>query len=587
MTPYEVLVEVLDQLRAEAPATYTSYHPDISDVEKLNSARAKAFLHLFLKVRFGLLTFLERESYITEGTDDGGIDAYYVDSERKVIYFLQAKFRTNEKNFEDKSIDPEELLMMDIARVLEGETMYETGRPYNPKVLQMVKKIREINDIGRYSYKVVILANAKGVTRQKLFTLTGGFPTELIDYKSCYAKLLFPLVSGTYYHADELQLSLSLSNKSAGAKISYTVTTEFTNCEITVIFVPTLEIAKAMFKYRNSILQYNPRSYLGHEGRTVNREIRQSIENRATNEFALFNNGITILSDETYLNEKIGQKERAQLVLKNAQIINGGQTAYTLSIIYRENLNNDVSALFGEKEVLVKIITFEGGSGLSENRKLALIQDISRATNQQSVVTSADRRSNEESVKELQRRIFENTGLFLERKRGEFEDGVREGYIQETEIIERTFFFRAALVAQGKLNQATGRRLVAKMDYTVLTRVSDDLLDRYAFAVQLLAKLVQRTGSFSPALSGLIVAKVYFGLVIGFKPGISIREREETVSAVASNLGRSWEAFQPFIATAIPEYVNKKFRGRKVPIELEEYFNSQTFTADLTEFHTQ
>jgi len=309
MTPYEVLIQVLDQLRSEAPANYTSYHPASNNVEKLNAARAKAFLHLFLKVSFGLLTFLEREPYIIEGTDDGGIDAYYIDSERKVIYFLQAKFRTNEKNFEEKSISPEELLMMDIGRVLEGETTYETGKRYNPKVLHMAKKIGEISDIGRYSYKVVILANATGVTKQKLITLTGGFPVELIDHKTCYAKLLFPLVSGTYYHADELQISLSLSNKSAGAKISYTVATEFTNCEITVIFVPTLEIAKSMFKYRNSILQYNPRSYLGHEGRTVNNEIRQSIENRATNEFALFNNGITILSDETYLNEKIGQKE--------------------------------------------------------------------------------------------------------------------------------------------------------------------------------------------------------------------------------------------------------------------------------------
>jgi hypothetical protein len=539
-----------------------------------------------LKVRFGLLTFVERESYITEGTDDGGIDAYYIDSERKVIYFLQAKFRTNEKNFEDKSINPEELLMMDIARVLEGETTYDSGKSYNQKVLQMAKKIREINDIGRYNYRVVILANAKGVTRQKLITLTGGFPTELIDHKTCYTKLLFPLVSGTYYHADELQLSLSLSNKSAGAKISYTVKTEFTNCEITVIFVPTLEIAKAMFKYRNSILQYNPRSYLGHEGRTVNREIRQSIENRATNEFALFNNGITLLSDETYLNEKIGQKERAQLALKNPQIINGGQTAYTLSIIYRENLDADVSSLFGEKEVLVKIITFEGGSSLPEDKKLALIQDISRATNQQSIVTSADRRSNEDSVKELQKKIFESTGLFLERKRGEFEDGIREGYIKESEIIERTLFFRAALLAQGRLKQAVGRKLVAKLDYSLLTNVSDELLEVYAFSVKLLSTLLQPSGTTHPAIGVMVAIRVFFGIAIGFKSGMTIREREEAVATEASTLGRSWELFQPFITARIPDYEKIRLRGRRVPTVVEEYLNSQAFKDDVSKFLT-
>lgn len=359
MTPYENLLGVLDNLRFEAPSSYRSYHPTAEEPERLNAARSKALLHLFLKVRFGLLTFLEREVCITEGTDDGGIDAYHIDPDHKTIHFLQAKFRTSEKNFEEKTIDPEELLRMDISRILDGETESEAGITYNPKVLQMANRIRQIGDIGRYSYKVAILANAKGITRQKLVTLTGGFPVELIDYKACYGELLFPLVSGTYYHADELQLSLNLSDKSAGAKISYTVTTESTKCEITVVFVPTLEIAKAMFKYRNSILQYNPRSYLGHEGKGVNNEIRKSIENRSTNEFALFNNGITILSDETYLNERIGQKDRAQLVLVNPQIINGGQTAYTLSIVYREHIDDDVALLFEQKEVLVKIITFE------------------------------------------------------------------------------------------------------------------------------------------------------------------------------------------------------------------------------------
>jgi hypothetical protein len=68
-----------------------------------------------------------------------------------------------------------------------------------------------------------------------------------------------------------------------------------------------------MYKYRNSILKHNPRSYLEHEGQTVNNEIRNSIVERRTNEFALFNNGITLLSDGTFLNERIGQKDRAQL----------------------------------------------------------------------------------------------------------------------------------------------------------------------------------------------------------------------------------------------------------------------------------
>lgn len=42
--------------------------------------------------------------YVTDGTNDGGIDGYYIDKEKKTIYFLQAKFRTNEENFQSCEI---------------------------------------------------------------------------------------------------------------------------------------------------------------------------------------------------------------------------------------------------------------------------------------------------------------------------------------------------------------------------------------------------------------------------------------------------------------------------------------------------
>ncbi|MBM2825738.1 MAG: hypothetical protein HW402_1402, partial [Dehalococcoidales bacterium] len=59
-TRYLVLVRVLDQLRQEAPPGFRSYHPAAEDAEGLNIARAKAFLHLFLKVYFGILDFSTR-----------------------------------------------------------------------------------------------------------------------------------------------------------------------------------------------------------------------------------------------------------------------------------------------------------------------------------------------------------------------------------------------------------------------------------------------------------------------------------------------------------------------------------------------
>src|SRR5216684_3618718 len=102
---YAALLSTLDTLRAEAPKEFKKYHPRKNDLDKMNQARALAFIHLFLKVRFGVLDFHDRHSMICEGAQDGGVDAYFIDSDSRIVYLIQAKFRTSEKNFEEKSID--------------------------------------------------------------------------------------------------------------------------------------------------------------------------------------------------------------------------------------------------------------------------------------------------------------------------------------------------------------------------------------------------------------------------------------------------------------------------------------------------
>src|SRR5215469_17281525 len=96
---YDTLVKVLDALRGEAPATDTLYNPPPGNNDAVIQARSRALLHLFLKARFGLITFDERESHVTDGAQDGGIDAYYIDQSQKTIWVLQSKFRANPGNF--------------------------------------------------------------------------------------------------------------------------------------------------------------------------------------------------------------------------------------------------------------------------------------------------------------------------------------------------------------------------------------------------------------------------------------------------------------------------------------------------------
>src|SRR5260221_13158431 len=101
MSKYSTLVNILDQLRSEAPKEFKTYHALPTDSNALDYARSKAFIHLFLKVRYGLLEFAEREEFITDGTNDGGIDAYHIDVDLRTISLIQAKFRTTAVNFEE------------------------------------------------------------------------------------------------------------------------------------------------------------------------------------------------------------------------------------------------------------------------------------------------------------------------------------------------------------------------------------------------------------------------------------------------------------------------------------------------------
>src|SRR5260221_13417370 len=174
MGKYLTLVNILDQLRSEAPKECTSYHALITDLPKLDYARSKVFIHLFLKVQFGLVEFDEREKFVTDGGYDGGIDAYYIDSETKTIFLIQSKFRTTEANFEGKQIEIKEILKIDADRISEGETKNEDGEEYNGKIQKMLKRISEIPDTARYKWQVVLLANLKNVKPSDLKKLTGG-----------------------------------------------------------------------------------------------------------------------------------------------------------------------------------------------------------------------------------------------------------------------------------------------------------------------------------------------------------------------------------------------------------------------------
>jgi hypothetical protein len=532
---------------------------------------------------FGAPDFEEREVCVTDGTHDAGIDGYYIDTESKIIVIIQSKFRTKEGNFEAKPITAEEILSMDIRRVLGGEEKDRDGCPYNGKIIGMQRRIADIPDLGRYQYKVVILANCRVISEDTLRRLSDGFNTDVFNFERSYVELLYPVLAGTLFKAAGLSISLDLSNKTAGAKIRYLVTAGDYNCDLTVVFVPTLEIARVMSRYKNSILKFNPRSYLEFEGDQVNSAIRATLISSDTNEFALLNNGVTIVCDESGVNEQSGRMFAAKLFLLNPQIINGGQTAYTLSRIYESLSESERERMFSGKEVLVRAIALSKRSDAidSEEDRAALIERISLATNRQTAVTQTDRSSGDPTLSRVQTVLFERFGLLYERKRGEFSEGLRLGYISDKEVINRTLFARIFLTANGRLSQALRRR-VLRDPLHLKPEMEGEQFDKF-FLAWCAYKFITKERPVSAKRSFLeILPQVYAScLVAALLDGDAVNRGPTAAEKVQGK----WPAFLHFAIANKARYVREVVESRtgNIRIELVEnraYYSDFIMNAD-------
>lgn len=574
---YKFLVNILDGIINEAPPRYSKKYPKIrGDADQKNQARARAMIHLYLKVNFGITDFEQRERFVTDGGYDGGIDAYYINQNLRVIYLIQSKFRATEVNFDSKEITVDELFSMDVDRILSGCEKDEYENDYSGKIKQLQREVGEIEDIARYRYVIVILANLKDPPQQKLRQLFGGHAFEVVDAERMYKELVFPVLCGTYFTASDITIPIDLSNKISGGKISYEVLTRYATCQITVLFVPAIEIAKIMHTYKNAVLKFNPRSYLEHEGQSVNNAIRQTIMCSDANELALYNNGITMLSEETSFNEKIGQKGRAQLYVKNPQIINGGQTSFTLSRIYSDP-DVDAEKVLSNKEIMLKVITV---SECSADDKGKLIDEISVATNRQTPVINADRFANDSFHKVVQQIIFNRYGALYERKRGEFADGIRDGYIKSSSVIERNGFWRIYYAANGNIELASQKRLFQKNIFDHEKIIADlSAFDRWSQGFVVYSRLLGVIGSqlrFSREHYAMIFACVELW------DSVTTMNNSMVDQVLFDDKG-FWGRFVDAIQKRYVENPQSFPSGleRKGKFSKAKYFNSHGFTSDI------
>lgn len=450
---YDLLTEILDAIRKDAPDLYKSYH-DVETEAKLTKARCRAYIHLLLKMKFKIEKFENRECLITDEGGDGGLDAYFIDKEEKVIYLIQSKFRTTEKNFESKDIEPQELIKMEYDRIIKGEKEDSYGTKYNSKILNFQVELSKIDDTAEYTYRIVILANLKKCNDYQIKKMIGEYSYDIYDYEKTYKELIYPICTSDNHEKAKMVINLYQQELSI---LQEEFNVSIGKCKTSVIFLPVIEIAKLMNTYKNSILKYNPRNYLSISESEVNSKIKKSILEDECQEFGILNNGITILCDSFKYTCNAGVKDKKSIIANNPQIINGAQTSYTLSKIWNDNKNKNIDFLKCKK-VMVKFIEVIKDDKVSEEDYIDFIYKISDATNTQNTVDKSDRTSNKKTQKEFQKFIYDNYGYLYERKKGEYYPILSNKNIESKKvkslIIKKAEIIRCSLAYSGKVRFA-------------------------------------------------------------------------------------------------------------------------------------
>ena len=257
------------------------------------------------------------------------------------------------------------------------------------------------------------------------------------------------------------------------------------------------------------------------------------------------------------------------------------------------------SDIFDNKEVLVKIITFNIEPKDDKAQQLSLIEDISKATNQQTPVDEADRRSNDKIQIEIQKELFENYGFYYERKRGEFADGVREKYINRSQIVDRDTFLRLCMACDFRpaIARRTSSKVLFREDNFSKTLSDKKRAHEYFFAYRcyLLLNEIERQFTKEPNNQYGVVnygQALRYGkyAVISVYNLLSQDKTLERAKQLVEPILSNWLKFEAY-AVSMPTnstyfriYVDPDTEEKQKELDYSGYYKGRTLDEDLAKF---
>lgn len=364
-------------------------------------SKSEAFSFLVLTTILRL-DFDEARSCLTDGPQDRGIDAIFLDERfgRRVIHLFQFKhhgdFKRSLKNFPSSEIDKILSFIRDCFEQTSGFL-----ENCNPALSQKVLDIWEFVHQGTCEVEVHLCSNGMKLIEDE----RGRFLSSLSKFKfiNLYETDLDAVSDAVAQrHAEDREISLRIVEEQVF---------ERTDGNVRGI-IGTIRADEFILAFRdpNNALQLDPRLfeenvrvYLG-EQNNINKRIYDTAVSSESGMFWYYNNGITVVCEQFSYQPGF---RNGPLKLLNPQVVNGAQTSHALF----EASKSDYRAL--EKvRILVRIV---------ETRDRSIYAKVAEATNSQTPIRSRDLRSNDPVLVRLEASL-KSLGWAFDRKRNQHAD---------------------------------------------------------------------------------------------------------------------------------------------------------------------
>lgn len=339
--------------------------------------------------------------YITDGSGDLSVDAWYVDEAKKTINIFQFKYAHDFEKAKNKNgIKDNELnnLILTLEAIWNRDEIFL--KRANTKLKEALKEIWVAFGNGFIKTNVYLISNY-------LATLSNNY--KIIAEKKIKEKFraelkvlsldeLIKLVLKREFYPIDINLQLKGKNyfeESTG------------DIRALIAEVNALNFLKSILNEEGKIIEdvfnENIRVYLKLDTK-INRHIYNTIEAEENYKFFYYNNGITAICDSF----EYTPIDSPKVNLKNFQIVNGGQTMHSIYEAYKNGLKDKIDNIY----LLLRIYEVK-------NREIG--QEIARFTNTQNPVKNRDIMSNDLVQIKLQKELSYE-GFYYERKKYECRD---------------------------------------------------------------------------------------------------------------------------------------------------------------------